>query len=255
MYLKEEKFIKKIAIMAYNKIIKKHSYNVMDKGESDVVTTLDLATEKFIIANIKQNFPNDNIVSEEYNAKAKPKDRTWIIDPIDGTVNFAKNLNNWCIQMAFVDKGETQLAIIYIPYSKELYFASDKGAWCNKKRIKTNSDVKIYQAVIVHGLPKRDYQILKNIAFDVLNEFSDKVRRLRNYGTAGIEYALLACGKIDGEIIWADNPWDILPGRFICEKAGGVAYETIIKNKKINAMFANKKLCDLFDKIVKKYNK
>lgn len=251
MYEKEKTFIKKIVKKAYSKIIKKHKYDVMSKGEKDVVTSLDLKNEEYIISNIKKYFPHDNIVSEEYNSAAKLIHRSWVIDPIDGTVNFARDFCLWCIQMAFVDNGRVITSVIYIPKLNELYYADDKGAWCNDKPINVNKNAKINQSIFAHGQIKAGYNAIRSVYQDTQKNIETEILKYRNLGSAGIEYALVASGKMDAEVIWADNVWDYLPGSFLCQQAGGLLYDTIIKGKLIHAVFANEELKNIFEKKLK----
>ncbi len=251
MYQKEEKFIKNILVKTYHKVIKKHTFDVMEKGYRDVVTTLDLKTEQYIIDHIKKEFPQDQIVSEEYHSLEQLQGRSWVIDPIDGTINFARNSKLWCMQIAFVDQGKVQTSAIYLPLFKELYFASSQGAFCNRKPIHVHHQVQVNDAIIAHGQPNHDYQSIKGIMEETTSQFADKITKLRNLGSAGIEYALLSSGQYDGEIIWADNMWDYLPGSFLCEKAGGYVWETTLNGKKIHTAFATKELKDTFEKTLK----
>lgn len=254
MFEREECFIKNIVKKAYSKIIKNHNMEVSDKGEKDLVTNLDLATENFIINNIKKQFPNDYIVSEEFNSLAELKDRCWVIDPIDGTVNFTRKTNDWCIQMAFVCDGEVKTSVIYVPSRDELFFASSKGAFCNGKPIKVNSNVEIDRSIVAHGQVSKKYLKIKDEVVEVLRHMSDKIMKLRNYGSSGIEYSYVACGKCDGEMIFSNNMWDYLPGEFICKQAGGFVLSAKIKKMEVHAVFATKELCEEYEKAIKNSN-
>lgn len=98
-------------------------YSIKQKDDATFVTDSDYMVEKSIIEDIREKYPDDNFVTEEFNSNNTIKGRTWIIDPIDGTIHHMKNSIFWGIQLAFVDHGETQFSIIYIPKLNEVYYA------------------------------------------------------------------------------------------------------------------------------------
>ena len=250
MYQKEEKFIKNILVKTYHKVIKKHTFDVMEKGYRDVVTTLDLKTEQYIIDHIKKEFPQDQIVSEEYHSLEQLQGRSWVIDPIDGTRNFANHSHVWCMQIAFVDQGKVQTSAIYIPIFKELYFASQKGAWCNQKPMHVDK-VKTENAIVLYEHTDDSNHELKDISEIIISNLTDHIANVRSFGSIGVDYAAVACGQFHGVIFWKDSLWDYLPGSFLCEKAGGYVWETILNGKKIHTAFATKELKDQFDQLLK----
>ena len=127
MYTKEFELSKKLMCEAYENIIKNCTREVVKKPDKSLVTKLDTTTEKYIIDGIISEFANDNFLTEEYHATGKLLDRTWIIDPIDGTTNFSNNIPIWSIQLAFYDKGDVQFSIMYFPEINKTYTAI-KGA-------------------------------------------------------------------------------------------------------------------------------
>lgn len=250
MYAKEEKFLQQVVKQAYKHIIQKHTFEVSAKGEKDLVTTLDLATETFIIEQLKKHFPNDYIVSEEFHSTSQLQGRCWVIDPIDGTLSFANNIRDWCIQMAFVHNGAVQASVIFIPTSKELYFASNQGAFCNGKPIHVQSNVEPENALFYMGNVNVKYKNMNTCACMFQQKLSEQIMRTRNLGSAGCEFALVAHGKAHGYILFADNMWDYLPGMFLCEKAGGVSLHTTMLHNPIHISLANQKLANLVQKLI-----
>ena len=115
-YQREYDFLVKVTKDAYNAVIKGVDFVANDKSEKDLVTTLDVATEKYIIDRINEEFPGDHIVSEEGNAKEQLMGRSWVIDPIDGTNNFANRLPIWVVQMAFVVDNVAHIALAAAGY-------------------------------------------------------------------------------------------------------------------------------------------
>ncbi len=117
-------------------LISQKSFEVHSKGgENDLVTNLDLEIEKYLINEIKKNYPDYNIVSEEFNENGKVTDNCFIIDPIDGTINFANNLPLWGIQIACRTEGRTVASIISFPKLNEVYYADETGAYLNDQKI------------------------------------------------------------------------------------------------------------------------
>ena len=135
-YDKELTLLCKAVKNVYKKVIKGASFDVANKGSKDLVTNLDIASEEFLLNVIKTNFPDDTIISEEGNPEVLPKGRTWTVDPIDGTINFANGSHLWGIQVSFSVDGVTEFAIIYMPDCRYfLYAARGFGAYCNNKRL------------------------------------------------------------------------------------------------------------------------
>ena len=183
-----------------------------DKG--DLVTNFDYEIEKFIIDNIKKNYPEFSIVSEEFNSENELTDNCFTIDPIDGTINFANEIPLWAIQVACIKNGKTVAAVIYLPKLNELYSADEGGAFLNGNKINVNNlDIK-HGVYNVEGPDKMQGQV----------KMSKISRHSRNFYCAAVNFAWTACGRLSGTIFIKDTAWDYVPGQFIVEKAGGVVY-------------------------------
>ena len=114
-------------------------FEVKAKGDNgDLVTNFDYEVEQFIIDSIKKEYPNFNIVSEEFNKNEGLTENCFTIDPIDGTINFAHNVPLWAIQVACIKNGKTCAAVIYLPKLNELYYADENGAFLNNKKLSVN---------------------------------------------------------------------------------------------------------------------
>lgn len=193
-----------------NKISEEH-FEVKQKGnESDLVTNLDYKIEKFLINKIKEKYPDFDIVSEEYNTDNKVTDNCFIIDPIDGTINFANNIPLWAIQVAMRKNGETVAAVISMPRINELYYADKTGAYLNDKKIRV-SEVPLKNAI---------YTIDGNNILDELTKMSKYSPNRRSFGGVCVSMSFLAAGRIHGTSFRSDKPWDYEPGLFICKMAG-----------------------------------
>ena len=229
----EIEFLKRI-VMEAEKISEK-SFDVHAKGEeSDLVTNLDLEIEKYLIGKIKEEYPDFDIVSEEFNTDCKVTNNCFIIDPIDGTINFANKLPLWGIQIACRKNGETIASVIDIPRINEFYCADSTGAYLNGKKISIN-EVPIKNTL---------YAIDGNNNLPSMQRMRKYSSNRRNFGAVCVSMAFVACGRIHGAVFRSDKPWDYEPGLFICKMAGA-------KTKSINGFHAaamNQEYLDILEK-------
>lgn len=207
--MKEIEFLKKIVLNA-NKI-SENAFEVKSKGaENDLITNLDLEIENYLINEIKKEYPTFDIVSEEYNTNNKMSDNCFIIDPIDGTINFANNLPLWGIQVACVKDGKTIASVISLPRINEFYYADETGAYLNDKKINVN-EVPIKNAL---------YAIDGNNNLPCMQRMRKYSSNRRNFGGVCVSMAFVASGRIHGAVFRSDKAWDYEPGLFICKMAG-----------------------------------
>lgn len=203
--------------------------NISMKGEINLVTEADLASEKLIIERIRSYYPKHAILAEEAgNAVLLDGVNTWkwIIDPLDGTTNFAHGYPCFCVTIALEHDGEIVLGVTYDPTRGELFAAEKgKGATLNNKPIRVSETEKLGDALIVTGFP---YNFKEKPDFTRhLTDFLLQSRGVRRDGSAAIDMAYVACGRFDG--FWEEglNPWDVAAGLLLIEEAGGqVSYYT-----------------------------
>ena len=206
---REIEFIKEIVLKANE--ITNHSFEVMSKGaEYDLVTNLDLEIERFLINEIKREYPNFDIVSEEYNTNGKVTENCFIIDPIDGTINFANNLPLWAIQVACVKNGKTIASVISMPRINEFYWADETGAYLNDRKISVN-EVPIKNAL---------YAIDGSNNLPAMQRMRKYSSNRRNFGGVCVSMSFVASGRIHGAVFRSDKPWDYEPGLYLCKMAG-----------------------------------
>lgn len=179
-----------------------------DKG--DLVTNLDLEIEKYLIEEIKSHYPDFDIVSEEYNTDGKVTDNCFIIDPIDGTVNFANGLPLWGIQIACRKNGETIASVIDLPDLNEFYYADKTGAYLNDQKISVK-EVPIKNAL---------YSVAGHNSISAIARMRNYSRNRRALGAASVEFAFIANGKMHGYNYRNEKSWDYEPGLFLCKMAG-----------------------------------
>ncbi len=197
-------------------------YTVTSKTSvNDLVTEIDKRCEEAIISIIHDRFPDHEILSEEIGALESPSAYKWIIDPIDGTVNFAHQLPICCVSIA-VENGEgIELGAVYNPFMDELYVAeTGKGATLNGKTIRVSENDKLEQAFLVTGFP----YVWKDAGKDPIRVFEQLVRKglpVRRLGSAALDLCWVAAGKFDGFWEYHLNPWDSAAGFLMVEEAGG----------------------------------
>ncbi len=227
--------------------------NIRLKAKHEIVTKYDLLAEKMIIQGIKKHFPDHQILGEEGGLSKNKSDFLWIIDPIDGTTNFSIHNPLWSISVALLYKKKVVLGIVLVPILNELFIAENgRGAYLNDKKIKV-SDTKKDKNINTFCHSRKKSDIKKAIKY-----FSyQKLKGLdcRQMGSAAIELAYVACGRVDSILIPGAKSWDVAAGALLVEEAGGIVTDFegkkwSLKSKSILA--SNKK--NYFD-IIKVINK
>ena len=208
--------------------------SVSKKGDINLVTEADLASEALIIERIKSHFPKHSVLAEESGQTVVvdgASEWKWIIDPLDGTTNFAHGYPCFCVTLALEHDDEIVLGVTYDPTRDELFAAErGRGASLNNKPIRVSSTEQLSEALVVTGFPY-DFKNRQNFARH-LNEFMLSSRGVRRDGSAAIDMAYVACGRFDG--FWEEglNPWDMAAGVLLIEEAGG--YVTTYNNGKFS---------------------
>jgi len=196
---------------------------VMKKGDINLVTEADLASEALIIERIKTYHPRHSVLAEEsgeaivIGGDSKWK---WIVDPLDGTTKYAHGYPCFCVTMALEHDGHIVVGVTYDPTRNEV-FAAEKGggASLNGKPISVSAETKLSESLIVTGFP---YNFKEVPQFErSLKEFLLRSRGVRRDGSAAIDMAYVACGRFDG--FWEEglHPWDVAAGKLLIEEAGG----------------------------------
>lgn len=195
---------------------------VQKKGDIDLVTEADLASEALIVERIRSHFPRHEILAEESGEAKIDGDSTfkWIIDPLDGTTNFAHGYPCFCVTIALEREREVVVGVTYDPTRDELFSAErGGGASLNNKPIRVSACEELSEALIVTGFPY-DFKHRDDFARH-LTQFLLNSRGVRRDGSAAIDMAYVACGRFDG--FWEEglNPWDMAAGVLLIEEAGG----------------------------------
>jgi|TARA_B110000438_G_C15736966_1_gene616746 myo-inositol-1(or 4)-monophosphatase len=196
---------------------------VSSKGPGDFVSAADKRSEKIIIEELLKADPKCGVLSEEIGEINKDnKDNRWIIDPIDGTLNFLNGIPQFAISIGYEDKGEMVCGVIFDPIKDEMFFAEKgNGAFLNNSRIRVSNKKKLRDSILVTGGPKFNSKIRSNI-FDEYVKISNSVDApIRKFGSASLDIANVACGRFDGYWQRELNYWDIAAGIIILKEAGG----------------------------------
>ena len=195
---------------------------VSEKGPGDFVTSADKRTEKILIDELRKAHPEYGFVTEESGIlnKSNIKNR-WIIDPIDGTMNFLNGIPQFAISIGYEEDGEIKSGVIFNPITNEMFCAEKgNGAYLNNSRIRVSKKKKIKDALLVTGGPKGASKI-KDKIFSEYIKISNNVSNVRKFGSAALDIAYVACGRFDGYWQRELNYWDIAAGIIILKEAGG----------------------------------
>jgi len=191
------------------------------EGINNLVTEADHAAEKAIIDVIKNDFPEHFILSEEAGEIFQDSNYKWIIDPIDGTVNFAHGIPLCCVSIGVEHHKEIVMASVFNPNMNELYFAEKgKGALLNEKKISVSEQTQVIKACLVTGFPYT-YLDMSNGPLQVFERFIRKGIPVRRLGSAAIDLCWVAAGRFDGFYEHKLEAWDSAAGYLIVEEAGG----------------------------------
>ncbi|MGC8814244.1 inositol monophosphatase family protein [Dictyoglomus sp.] len=214
------------------------------KGISNLVTQVDKLSERHILKSIEENFPDHSILTEETGFINKNSEYTWIVDPLDGTTNYAHNFPFFGISIALIKNKEIILGLIYDPIRDELFYAiKNEGAYLNDRRIEVSKTESLKNSLISFAFP---YELsLEEKNFIPFINFSSRTHGIRRTGSAAIEIAYVGCGRLDG--FWAKKlkPWDISAGILIVEEAKGKVTDFSGNNIDIhtdNILFSNGKI-------------
>jgi len=191
------------------------------KGDFDLVTEADRASEKLIVERLKARFPDHGVMAEEGSGHESPSAYRWYVDPLDGTTNFAHGYPVYNVTMALEKAGELIAGVIFDPNRDEL-FTCEKGggAFLNGSRIHVSRSDKLNESLFSTGFPSRRRHLDVNIHF--YYQLAMATHGVRRGGAAAIDLAYVACGRLDGFWEFGLSPWDMAAGKLLVEEAGGI---------------------------------
>ncbi|SCZ55415.1 inositol-1-monophosphatase [Thiohalomonas denitrificans] len=197
-------------------------FTIESKAHNDFVTEVDRVAEQEIIQVIHKAYPDHAILAEESGRQKAGAEYQWVIDPLDGTTNFLHGFPQFAVSIALQHKGRTEQAVVYNPISQELYTASrGSGAQLNGRRIRVAQRRHLEGALLGTGFPFREEQRLDTY----LNTFKilfGEVADIRRAGSAALDLAYVAAGRLDGFWEFGLSPWDMAAGSLLIQEAGGV---------------------------------
>lgn len=192
------------------------------KGEINIVTDVDIACQRRIIELIEKQYPDDAIIAEEKENTFGEKRNKWIVDPLDGTTNYAHGYPFFCTSIAYEVKGEVVAGVVYNPIFKELFTAQKgEGAYFNSEKIQVSGINDMKQALLSTGFPYDLPTSTKNNISHFVN-FLYHAQAVRRDGSAALNLCYVACGRFDAHWEMKLNPWDMAAGALIVKEAGGL---------------------------------
>jgi myo-inositol-1(or 4)-monophosphatase len=195
-------------------------FQVSKKGPINLVTEADVAAEQAVIKRIRETFPSHQILAEEQGELEGDPDFRWLIDPLDGTTNFAHSYPMFCVSIGLEVEGEVELGVIYNPVARELFSARrGHGAFLNGSRIFVSQKAALPDSLLVTGFSYDMGEIQKNLR--LFEKMMMRSRAVRRDGSAAMDMCAVACGRFDGFWEISLHPWDVAAGKVIVEEAGG----------------------------------
>ncbi len=191
------------------------------KGEIDLVTQFDRKSQDLIVKQLIREFPDYGVLSEENISRDADAPIKWIVDPLDGTTNFAHGLPIWAISIALEHRGSILLGVVYDPCRREMFYAiKGNGAFLNKAKIRVSRVKKLDESLLVTGFPY-DVRSAKDNNLDHFSNFAVRAQAVRRLGSAALDLCYTACGRFDGYWELKLSPWDQAAGSLILREAGG----------------------------------
>lgn len=191
------------------------------KRRADLITAADLESQKTILAGIRRAFPGDDYMAEEDEVKLTGAEHLWVIDPLDGTTNYAHGYPASCVSIGVLRRGEPALGGVYDPSRRELFLAEKgRGATLNGRRLRVTAVPRVSDALMITGFAydraeRPDFYLKRFKAFLTASH------GVRRSGSAALDMAWIAAGRADGFWEFKLNPWDVAAGRLLVTEAGG----------------------------------
>jgi myo-inositol-1(or 4)-monophosphatase len=190
------------------------------KGDADLVTEADRTSEKLILERIRKQWPSHDVIGEEGARVETGGDYRWYVDPLDGTTNFAHGFPVFCVSLGLAFQGKRKAAVVYDPTRDELFAAErGKGAVLNALKIEVSKTPKLQQSLVATGFPSHKRHKNPNIYF--YHQLTLRSHGVRRAGSAALDLAYVAAGRLDGFWEFNLNAWDTAAGILVVEEAGG----------------------------------
>ncbi len=191
------------------------------KGVVDLVTNFDNQSQKIIFQHLSRCFPDHDFLAEEGLDKTRGSEFQWIIDPLDGTTNYAHSFPVFTVSVALEAKGEVTLGVVYDPMREDTFWAiKGDGAYLNRRKIKVSPIDDLNQSLLATGFPY-DIRVSDVNNISHFNNFLIRAQAIRRCGSAAMDLCYVACGRFDGFWELKLKPWDMAAGALIVQEAGG----------------------------------
>lgn len=192
------------------------------KGVVDPVSEVDRACEQMIVEGIRAHFPEHAILAEESGQSHTASEWQWVVDPLDGTINYLHGFPMFCVCIALRHRGRTVVGVIYEPNRDEMFVAATgAGATCNERRITVSSRQRLIESVLATGFAYDRAHGELGMNIPIFTTLLYQTCAIRRPGSAGVDLAYVACGRFDGFWEYYLKPWDMAAGALLVEEAGG----------------------------------
>ena len=190
------------------------------KGVIDLVTEVDHQSEEFLLGEIRKDFPDHHIFSEESGIIQGSDEHTWYVDPLDGTVNYAHHIPIFCVSIAYAFQGRLTLGAVYDPMRDEMFLAErGQSSYLNGRRLRVSTVTELQRSLLVTGFPYNAWDTPQD-NFNNFVRFGKLSQGVRRLGSAALDLCYVAAGRFEGFWEMALNPWDVAAGGLIAEEAG-----------------------------------
>lgn len=236
--------IEKIAKNAGQMMMNRENIEINEKTDiANIVTDRDVKIQKYIIEECKKLIPTSCFYAEEENEQKVGDEYTWVIDPIDGTTNYAYDYKHSCVSIALLYKKHGLIGVVYHPYYDDCYVGIEgMGSTCNGKKI-SPTQYPFHSALVLFGTSPYQKE-LADRTFDLAKKMFLHCRDIRRSGSAALDMCYIASGKADVFYEMILSPWDFAAGKIICENAGACVcalnHEEIDYSKKVGILASNK---------------
>lgn len=202
-----------------------HALEIQEKGKNDLVTNADIESERVITEYIAQQFPEHQFLAEEGHAEVDQQSRAehlWIIDPLDGTTNFAHGIPHFAVSIAYYRDGQPECGVVFNPVRDEMFIAAKgAGAYFQNQQISVGKQTALSDVLIGVGFYYDRGEMMKATLATIEALFESQIRGIRRFGTAALDLCQVALGNYGAFFEYQLSPWDFAAGRLIVEEAGG----------------------------------
>jgi myo-inositol-1(or 4)-monophosphatase len=191
------------------------------KAENDLVTEVDRACEDAVVGILRERFPSHDFLLEETESPRTGSPYLWVVDPVDGTTNYAHRLPHFCCSIGLQHDGRMLVGVVFDPFRKELFTVTrDAGACLNGRPIRVSSQTSLRSSLLATGFPREIWKV-EETNLEKFGRMVKRVQSIRRSGSAALDLCYLAAGRFDGYWVVDLEPWDAAAGVLMVEEAGG----------------------------------